>query len=170
MFVDEPVSIRRTDISTGLSYPALVQAFERELDRWDAAKAQNLVQRKAPWAEVLAEANRVGGVRGLMIIESIDQGVVTSLSGHAKLCKLYLVGNPTIASLILDIDPRGALYVPFRVCLYDDGGAAGAGICFDRPSSLLAGLGHAGLSEIGRQLDDKIDSVTRAVTASLPVK
>jgi hypothetical protein len=47
-----------------------------------------------------------------MIIETINQGVVTSLSGRPKHCRLYLVGNPAIASRILDIDPRGAFYVP----------------------------------------------------------
>ena len=171
MFPEGPVAIQRTDVSTGLPYAALVEAFEQELGRWNAATAQGFVQRKAAWSEVEAEASRAGRVRGLMIIESIDQGAVTSLSGRAKHCRLYLVGNPVIASKILDVDPRGALYVPFRVCLYDDGGAAGAGICYDRPSSLLAALGHAGLTEIGAQLDDKIDGVTRAVArTALPAQ
>src|SRR4029078_11307963 len=102
----------------------------------------SLVQRHAPWADVQAEASRAGGARGLIIIRSINQGVVTSLSGRAKNCRLYLVGNPVIASGIFDIDPRGAFYVPFRVCLYDDGGAAGAHIAYARPSSVRAARGH----------------------------
>jgi hypothetical protein len=162
-------TIEHTDVSTGLSYAALVKAFEHELGRWNASTAEGLVQRKAPWNEVEAEANRAGGTRGLMIMESLNQGVVTSLSGRAKNCRLYLVGNPVIASKILDIDPRGALYVPFRVCLYDDGGPGGAGICYDRPSSFLAALGHPGLADIGVQLDDKIDGVTRTITAAQTV-
>lgn len=161
-------TIRHTEVSTGLSYATLVTAFEHELGRWDSSAAKSLVQRKASWNEVEAEASRAGGARGLMIIDSIDQGVVTSLSGRAKNCRLYLVGNPVIASQILDIDPRAAFYVPFRVCLYDDGGPAGAGMYYDRPSSFLAALGHAGLAEIGLQLDGKIDDVARAITMSLP--
>ena len=125
------------------------------------------MQRQAPWDAVKAEADRAGGARGLMIIACINQGVVTSLSGRRKDCRLYLVGNPVIASRILDIDPRGAFYVPFRVCLYDDGGPAGAGICYDRPSSFLAALDHPGLAEIGTLLDDKIDSVVRALSRGM---
>jgi hypothetical protein len=158
-------TIEHTDVSTGLSYRDLVKAFERELGRWNSATAESLVQRKAGWEGVEAEAARAGGARGLMILDSLDQGAVTSLSGRAKDCRLYLVGNPVIASSILDIDPRGAFYVPFRVCLYDDGGPGGAGIYYDRPSSFLAALGHAGLDEIGLQLDAKIDDVVGAITA-----
>src|SRR5262245_7236 len=121
-------TIERTDVATGLTYAQLVEGFERELGRWDDKTAQSLAQRRAPWGEVEAAADRAGGERGLMIIARIDQGAVTSLSGHRKDCRLYLVGNPVIATRILDVDARGAFYVPFRVCLYDDGAPAGAGI------------------------------------------
>jgi uncharacterized protein (DUF302 family) len=157
-------AIEHTDVRTGLSYPALIAAFEHELGRWDAAVAQSLVKRAASWSDVKAEADRAGGARGLMIIESIDQGAVTSLSGHKKNCRVYMVGNPAIAAGILDVDPRGAFYVPFRVCLYDDGHPDGAGIYFDRPSSFLAALRHPELSDIGKLLDEKIDAVARTLS------
>jgi len=96
-------TIEHTDVATGLAYAVLIEAFEQEVGRWDAATAQSLVQRKAPWSDVEAAASRAGGARGLMIIEAINQGVVTSLSGRPKLCRLYLVGNPAIASGILDV-------------------------------------------------------------------
>jgi uncharacterized protein (DUF302 family) len=168
MLVKMTPAIEHTDVSTRLSYAELVQAFERQLGRWNPAKAESLVQHKASWEDVEAEAARAGGTRGLMIIHSLDQGAVTSLSGRAKDCRLYLVGNPVIASRILDIDPRGAFYVPFRVCLYSDGGPGGAGIYYDRPSSFLAALGHAGLAEIGSQLDAKIDDVVTKITGKAP--
>jgi hypothetical protein len=164
MLVRMAVAIEHTDVSTGLSYAELVEAFEHELGRWNPATAETLVQRKAGWEDVEAEAARAGGARGLMIIDSLNQGAVTSLSGRAKDCRLYLVGNPVIASRVFDIDPRGAFYVPFRVCLYSDGGPGGAGIYYDRPSSFLAALGHSGLAEIGSQLDAKIDDVVSAIT------
>jgi hypothetical protein len=157
--------IERTDVATGLTYAALVETFEHELGRWDEKIARGLVQRQASWDAVKEEADRAGGACGLMIIACINQGVVTSLSGRRNTCRLYLVGNPVIASRILDIDPRGAFYVPFRVCLYDDAGPAGAGICYDRPSSFLAALDRPGLAEIGTLLDDKIDRVVRALGA-----
>jgi hypothetical protein len=163
-------TIEHTDVATGLSYADLVDAFENELGRWQEATAQSLTQRQAAWSEVEKEAGRVGGARGLMIIQAVDQGALTSLSGHAKRCRMYLVGNPVIASRILDIDPHGAFYVPFRVSLYDDGDPAGARICYDRPSSFLAVLGRAEIVAIGAQLDEKIDGVVRTISAMRPAR
>jgi uncharacterized protein (DUF302 family) len=101
-----------------------------------------------------------------MIIASINQGQLTSLSGREKKCRLYLVGNPIIASTILDINPHAALYVPFRVALFEGEGAEGSRISFDRPGSSLALLGDAKIDEIGRQLDAKIDAAVSAVCGS----
>jgi uncharacterized protein (DUF302 family) len=102
-----------------------------------------------------------------MIIASLDQGQLTSLSGRVKMCRLYLVGNPVIASTMIDINPQAVLYVPFRVALWEaDGSSGGARVTFDRPSSSLALLGNSAIDEIGRQLDAKIDAVVNAVCAS----
>jgi hypothetical protein len=57
--------------------------------------------------------------------------------------------------------------VPFRVALYDESGAAGAILSFDRPSSFLAALGRSELNEIGRLLDQKIDTTVRNVRNTL---
>jgi len=88
--------------------------------------AKPLLERKAAWTEVERAMERVAGPRGLTIILRADQGKITSLSGDEKRCSLYLVGNPVIANRILGIDLRASFCVPFRVCLYDDGGPNGA--------------------------------------------
>jgi uncharacterized protein (DUF302 family) len=156
-------AIEHTEVATGLSFEALVERFEQTLNHWQPATAEAFVKSKAPWAEVEKEATRVGGVHGLMIIAAINQGVLTSLSGKVKKTRLYLVGNPAIASGILDIDPRAGFYVPFRVALYDKGDAAGAYLSYDRPGSFLATLGHPELADVGAMLDAKIDNVAEAV-------
>ena len=154
-------TIERSTGSTGLTYEALVEGFERELGHWSPATAESLVKRHAPWSEVEQEAAKAGRERGLMIIQTINQGAVTSLSGHVKKCRLYLVGNPAIATHILDIDPAAGFYVPFRVCLYDDGGPGGASLTYDRPSSFLAALGRPELDRFGALLDGKIDDLAK---------
>lgn len=100
----------------------MVSAFEHELGYLDPPIAERLLEQKAAWTEVERAMERVAGPRGLMIIARADQGKITSLSGDEKRCSLYLVGNPVIANRILSIDLRASFYVPFRVCLYDDGG------------------------------------------------
>ena len=159
-------TVEHVSVSTGLTYDALVGAFERELGRWDPDTGSALVKRRAPWSDVEREVERAGGAHGLMIFFRVDQGLVTSLSGKVKRCSLYLVGNPVIANQIIDIDLSGSFYVPFRVGLYDAGEPGGAVIGYDRPSSFLAALGRPELKEIGALLDQKIDGVVDALRKS----
>jgi len=159
-------TILRENITTGLSYPDLVAAFERQLGRLDPAAMGSLVHRNAPWREVEQEIQRQAGPHGLMILFVANQGALISLWGVNRRCTLYLVGNPIIAERILRVDVRAALYVPFRVCLYDDGAPGGAVMSFDRPSSFLAALNRPELDEIGVLLDSKIDGVVRTVLAN----
>ena len=96
---------------------------------------------------------------GLMVMVKIDQGRITSLSGKAKKCTLYIVGNTVIANQIIEIDLRGSFYVPFRVAVHDDSGPNGGIISYDRPSSFLAALNRPELDAIGKSLDEKLDRV-----------
>jgi uncharacterized protein (DUF302 family) len=155
--------IQHTDVATGRTYDSLAEAFEHELGHLDPLTGVRLIEEKASWNEVEREMARMAGPRGLMIIFRADQGKITSLSGREKRCSLYLVGNPVIAERIISIDLRASFYVPFRVCLYDDGGPDGAVISYDRPSSFLAALGNPALTEFGALLDRKIDDVATAL-------
>ena len=145
--VASSATIQHMNVATGLSYDALVSAFEQELGHLDVEET----------------INKIGGKHGLMIIFRADQGKITSLSGQEKRCSLYLVGNPVIANKIISIEPGASLYVPFRVALYEAGGPEGAIISYDRPSSFLATFGGPELVEIGLSLDRKIDGVAAAL-------
>ena len=123
--------IQHTEVATGRTYEALVEAFEHEVGYLDP-----------------------------------NQGRITSLSDQEKRCSLYLVGNRVIADQIISIDLRAGFYVPFRVCLYDDGGPEGGVISLDRPSSFLAALGKRELTEFGALLDRKIDDIVTALRKS----
>jgi uncharacterized protein (DUF302 family) len=102
------------------------------------------------------------GPSGLMLFTKVDQGAIASLAGTTIQCRLYLVGNPAIASQIVRIDVRGSFYVPFRVAIFERHNA-GAIMCFDRPSSFLGLLERPELTDIGRLLDSKIDAVAQRV-------
>jgi hypothetical protein len=86
-----------------------------------------------------------------------------SLIGAPVHCRLYLVGNPTIAAKIVQIDARACLYVPFRVAIYVERGSTATTISFDRPSSSLGVLGRSELQPIGQMLDQKIDAVVQSI-------
>ncbi len=154
-------AIEHVTVPMRLPYDRLVSAFEAELGHLDPAVTKALVERRASWSEVEKEIERIGGVHGLMIIASANQGVVTSLSGKMKRCMLYLIGNPVIAKIIA-IDIRASFYVPFRVAIFDCG-KDGAIISYDRPSSFLAALGRPELKEFGILLDQKIGGLIGAL-------
>ncbi|ACS98919.1 DUF302 domain-containing protein [Paenibacillus sp. JDR-2] len=155
--------IVREDIPTGLSYEALVAAFERQMGRWDPYIGNQLVRQQASWEQVEAAVKPMEGPHGLMILSEVNQGELLSLQSGIKQCRLYLVGNPLIAEPILAVDRRASLYVPFRVTLYDNGGPRGAIISFDRPSSFLGALHQPTLAPYGKLLDTKIYSVVRSI-------
>jgi uncharacterized protein (DUF302 family) len=157
-------SVDHVTVRIALAYDRLVKAFESELGRFDPVVAQSLVERRASWNEAKQTIARMAGPHGLMIIAVADQGVVTSLSGKAKRCVLYTVGNPVIANDIIDIDPAASFYVPFRIALYETGDRTGAVIAYDRPSSFLAASGRPELKPFGALLDQKVDAVITAVT------
>ncbi len=135
---DKTVSIVRTTIRTSKSYEVLPRAFELELNRLDPSLVEGFLERDASWGEIRSAIERVGNARGLMVLAKIDQGLLTSRSGKVKRCCLYLVGNPVIANDILDVEPRGAFYVPFRVALVEPDSDEGALFIYERPSSLLS--------------------------------
>jgi uncharacterized protein (DUF302 family) len=161
--VASSATIQHMNVATGLSYDALVSAFEQELGHLDPTINKRLIEQKAAWSDVEETINKIGGKHGLMIIFRADQGKITSLSGQEKRCSLYLVGNPVIANKIISIEPGASFYVPFRVALYEAGGPEGAIISYDRPSSFLATFGRPELVEIGLSLDRKIDGVAAAL-------
>jgi hypothetical protein len=88
-------AIQHTSVATGLTYDALVGAFEHELGYLDPTIAEQLLERKAAWTEVERAMDRVAGPRGLMIIFRADQGKITSLSGDEKRCSLYPYDRPS---------------------------------------------------------------------------
>jgi uncharacterized protein (DUF302 family) len=156
------LQIAQSNVALNRSFDEMVELFERELQFWPRETSVDFISHQAPWSAVQAEVARLGGRRGLMIFSKIDTGRLTSLSGRRKNSTLYLVGNPVIANEILNIDRKGAFYVPFRVALYAEGREGYASLCYDRPSSFLATL-NPRLAAIGRELDSKIDAVADAM-------
>jgi uncharacterized protein (DUF302 family) len=156
---------RKTVVETPFAYEDLCRRFEAAVGRLDASAVRRLEASAAPWPEVEAAMSEMAGESRLMQFAVFDQGAVASLSGSQIRCRLYLVGNPAVAARIVRIDERGALYVPFRVAVYRLTRQEGAMIAFDRPSSLLAGLGRVELDEIGRMLDREIDDVVLRATS-----
>jgi uncharacterized protein (DUF302 family) len=154
----------KTVVETPFGFEDLCGRFEVSVGRLDVSTVRRLEASAAPWPQVEAAMRAMAGESGLMRFAVFDQGAVASLSGSYIRCRMYLVGNPAVAARIVRIDERGALYVPFRVAVYAAPRQDRATIAFDRPSSLLAGLGRVEFDEIGRMLDREIDDAVLKAT------
>lgn len=128
--------------------------FEQQVPLLDPAATIGLVLENASWDKVRTTVEQAGGPTGLTALARLDSGSLFSLSGTPSNATLYLVGNPTVAREIAAAEPVGALYAPFRVAVYTDGG--GAHIAYDQPSSVFKSLGSPEADAIAADLDDKI--------------
>jgi uncharacterized protein (DUF302 family) len=156
--------------SSALAYCAIrlrydsVHGFDETRARFDARVPAldpmvnvGLVLARAPWAEVVAAAERTAGPADLVALTRLDTGALLSLSGASLEATLYLVGNPVMARRITALDPAGALYAPFRVLIHRD--PAGVHVDYDLPSSVFASLGSAEVDAIAADLDGRIRGV-----------
>ncbi|KAA0070025.1 DUF302 domain-containing protein [Tardiphaga sp. P9-11] len=156
-------SIERIDVITSLSFTELIDAFESSLGRWEPHVGDALVRDQVSWQEAKISIGAMAGPRGLMIFSKINQGEIASLAGTPRSSVIYLVGNPLIATTILQVDIRAGMLVPFRVELYEDG--QGGILSYDAPSSFLGSLDNPALTEIGKALDEKMSGVAAELTS-----
>lgn len=157
-------TVMRATVRLDLGYEAAISAFEAALGRYDHDVGERLVETRATWDEVCKAIEAMDGPFGLMVMTRLDLGPIASLKGTARQCALYLVGNPLIATQIVDLDIRAALLVPFRVEIYGD---EGRGVLeYDLPSSSLRALGNGDIDAVGASLDQKMSDVVVEVIRS----
>jgi uncharacterized protein (DUF302 family) len=118
-------------------------------------------------AEVSRRLDALADKEGLMILGESDVGRRQSyLLGKTVRSKLYMIGNPLIASRMIALDPAASLYVPLRVLVYEDGEGV-THVAYDRPSGLLDTLENNAISEIARSLDGKLHDLAATAAAGV---
>jgi len=131
--------------------------LDEQIPLLDPLVSLDLVLRHASWDEVESTISAYLGPTGFVALARIDQGALLSLSGEPLGATRYLVGNPLLARRVLGADPAVALYAPFGVAVFADR-AGIVQVSYDHPSSLFAIFGSKEITDIGRELDDRIRS------------
>jgi uncharacterized protein (DUF302 family) len=131
--------------------------LDEQIPLLDPLVSLDLVLRHASWDEVESTISAYLGPTGFVALARIDQGALLSLSGEPLGATRYLVGNPLLARRVLGADPAAALYAPFGVAVFADR-AGVVQVSYDHPSSLFATCGTKEITDIGRELDDRIRS------------
>jgi uncharacterized protein (DUF302 family) len=100
---------------------------------------------------------------GMMIMATVDQGNMLSMTGLKLKATLFLVGNPTVGKKVFEQNHGAGLYMPLRVYVYEDKDGK-TYVSYDKPSSLLAQFDNQEINQTAAMLDQKLDGLVHMVT------
>lgn len=103
------------------------------------------------------------GQGGMMIMATVDQGNMLSMTGLKLKATLFLVGNPTVGKKVFEQNHGAGLYMPLRVYVYQDKDGTSY-VSYDKPSSLLAQFDNQEINQTAAMLDQKLDGLVHMVT------
>jgi hypothetical protein len=153
----EPTAIRhevmRLDIPTHETYDDFLRRFESVVPSFATDRAAALIERRAPWSEVIADV-AASAPHDFLLYWKLDLTPLMSLAGNQKRATEYLMGNHVIAETMYRHDAAAALYVPLRCAIFELNGEARFAI--DQPSTVLSSLGRNEITQVGRDLDRKL--------------
>ncbi len=143
----------RIEVEVAQPFAEFCERFERAVPALNREHVSQLVERKAPWSEVVADV-ATSAPHDFLLYSKIDLTPVMSLAGHSHRATEYLLGNHAIAETMYRHDPAIAQYVPMRCAIYEIEG--GIRFVIEQPSRALASLGSHEIAEVGVDLDRKL--------------
>ena len=102
------------------------------------------------------------GQGGMMIMATVDQGNMLSMTGLKLKATLFLVGNPTVGKKVFEQNHGAGLYLPLRVYVYEDRDSK-TYVSYDKPSSVLAQFDNQEINQTAAMLDQKLDGLIHMV-------
>jgi hypothetical protein len=166
----EPTAIRhevmRLEIPVHETYDDFLRRFERAVPRFATDRAAALIERRAPWSEVIADV-AASAPNDFLLYWKLDLTPLMSLAGSKNRATEYLMGNHVIAETMYRRDPAVALYVPLRCAIFEVDGSPRFAI--DKPSTMLSSLGRAEIAQAGSELDQKLARLFEVLGLEVPV-
>lgn len=149
------------------STPGEFQArYEQAVPPWPEDQVTALVERQAPWQEMLDLVN-AAAPWGFLIYHKIDATPVVRLAGDQASGAAYLMGNHTIMERMYRHEPAVLLYAPLHTVIW--GGPDGSAyFTFDKPSDQFASFGNPEVAEVGLELDQKMAALLDHLSVSVP--
>lgn len=158
------ITIEHVVITSEKSFEKLTTALEERLgnaENMDKILGQ-LKESQASWQQTTQIIEKQLGTSGFAIFGKIEHGVLLSLIGKPKKAVLYLIGNPLLAVQMTQHVLATALYVPFKLEVYEDDRNRTV-IVYDRLSSLLSQFHNTEITRIAKIVDKKLEELLAAV-------
>ncbi len=150
---------KRLELRTDKSFDNVCKSLESVLGHLDVS---TLTPNSSP-EQIIERANEAVGSSGFAIFLVVEHGrLLQALGARALKARLYLIGNPLVASEMTRVFPIAGLYAPLRLYVYEEDGATV--LTYDQPSSLLSAKEVAKTAHL---LDEKFASLTTQA-ATLP--
>lgn len=156
----------RCTVQTGSPLADFRARYEQAVPPLPVNKVAALVQRRAPWQEML---DLIGAVApwGFLIYYKNDVGPVVSLAGDQTPGVAYLMGNHTIMERMYHYQPAVLLYAPLHAVIWGDPDGS-ACFTFDKPSDQFASFGNPEITAVGRELDQKMAALLDHLHVTVP--
>ncbi|MEC4683578.1 MAG: DUF302 domain-containing protein [Nitrospirota bacterium] len=114
------------------------------------------------FATTVANLKKAVSSNGMMVMGSINQGKMLSMTGLTLKSETFFVGNPMMAKKLFTSEPGAGVAVPIRVTVYVAGNGKTYAI-YTPPSELLAGTHNKMAVKMGKMLDKKIGMLVRGL-------
>lgn len=147
-------TVHRLTVDVPASVEAFQQQYEQAVPAMPRERVDALVARNAPWQEMLDLIQNEAPF-GFLIYWRNDVHPVMRLAGDAAEGIFYLMGNHAIAERMYRYHPAVMLYAPLHTMIWQDP-AGGTRFTFDRPSDQFSSFGTPQISQVGRELDQKL--------------
>lgn len=103
------------------------------------------------------------GQGGMMVMASVDQGNMLSMTGLKLKATLFLVGNPTVGKQLFEQDHGVGLYVPLRVFVTEEKDGQ-VYLSYEKPSAQLQQFDNPEIDKIAAMLDQKLQNLAQMAT------
>jgi uncharacterized protein (DUF302 family) len=161
----QQITVEHVTFVTDRPFDTVVRAFEEQVGSleqmgWPAIPAASRDQQ-----DFERRVREVLGPSGFTRFQTIDHGEWVTQQGRPTRFILYTIGNPLIAITMIEHHIEAGLDVPVRLAIYEhpDGRTR---VVFNKPSSLMSGLGNEGVHAAALKLDAKMMALGEAVTGT----
>ncbi|HEY6327741.1 MAG TPA: hypothetical protein VI756_00270 [Blastocatellia bacterium] len=96
--------IVRLDVAVEQSYEDFRGRFEAAVPRWNPERALELIERNAPWSEVVSDV-AASAPQDFLLYWKLDLAPLMGLAGNKLRATEYLMGNHVIAETMYRHDP-----------------------------------------------------------------
>ena len=121
------------------------------------------VQSHKSFDQTTSQLKSAVGQGGMMVMATVDQGNMLSMTGLKLKATLFIIGNPTVGKKLFEQNHAVGLYVPLHVFVYEDKDGK-TYVSYDKPSGLLSQFNNETINMTAGMLDQKLESLVQMVT------